>query len=173
MDRECGGELIWTPQIIGPSFLDYENYKRQILSERTTLGDFWPKIFEEEGGEEDMLRMDDDRDRDIYFLYKETWDGKEVSDLENSHLVNILLKLERDVYKNKTSFELFVLDHSSDKLLRPIYDITELAKMEPRAWLEETPIWKSLNAELEKRNLKEYYEVVSAREAAAREKKGE
>lgn len=170
MDRECMGGLTWRPSIMERPFQDYINYQRQILSERTTIQDFWPKITIE-GGEEEMLRMDEEKD--IYFLYKETWDGKEVSDLENSHLVNILLKLERDVCKNKTAFELFVLDHSSDKLLKPIYDITELAKMEPRAWLEETPIWKTLNAELEKRNLKEYYEVVSAREAAAREKKGE
>lgn len=157
----------------GLTFSDYQNYQRQILAQKTIIepGPWFTGSRNERQGGEDMNRYDDE-DRDIYFLYKETWDGKEVSQLENSHLINILLKLEREMYKNKTTFELFVLDHSSDTLLKPIYDITELAKMEPKAWLEETPIWKSLNAELEKRNLKEYYQIISAREAA-REKKGE
>lgn len=172
MQRGPMGELEWT-KIKGPTMQDYLNYRRQILAQETIIEPAWftGSRNERQGGE-DMNRYDDE-DRDIYFLYKETCDGKEVSQLENSHLINILLKLEREMYKNKTTFELFVLDHSSDTLLKPIYDITELAKMEPKAWLEETPIWKSLNAELEKRNLKEYYQIVSAREAAAREKKGE
>lgn len=174
MQRGPMGELEWT-RWNGPTMQDYLNYRRQILAQETIIEPTWfTDIINERRGGEDMNRYDDeDRDRDVYFLYKETWDGREVSELDNSHLINILLKLEREMYRNKTAFELFVLDHSSDTLLKPIYEITELAKMEPRAWLEETPIWKSLNSELEKRNLGEYYKIVSAREAAAREKKGE
>lgn len=175
MQRGPMGELEWT-RWNGPTMQDYLNYQRQILAQETIIEPTWLMGGRARsltrGGEEEMNRYDDEN-RDVYFLYKETWDGREVSELDNSHLINILLKLEREVYKNKTAFELFVLDHSSDKLLKPIYEITELAKMEPKAWLEETPIWKSLNAELEKRNLGEYYKIVSAREAAAREKKGE
>ena len=172
MQRGPMGDLEWT-KIKGLTMQDYLNYQRQILAQETIIEPTWfTGGRNERRGGENMNRYDDE-DKDVYFLYKETWDGREVSELDNSHLINILLKLEREMYRNKTAFELFVLDHSSDTLLKPIYEITKLAKMEPRAWLEETPIWKSLNAELEKRNLGEYYKIVSAREAAAREKKGE
>lgn len=158
----------------GLTFENYRDYQRKILG--MGVNDIYPRpmlsqdtIFGKEEIE-DMLRIEEN---DVYFLYKETWDGREAKELENSHLINILLKLEREMYKNKTTFELFVLDHSSDKLLKPIYEITELAKMEPKTWLEETPIWKVLTTELKKRGLEEYYKIVSAREEAAREKRGE
>jgi len=169
MSRGTDGHLEWTR--FGPRFEEYQKlYSNMVLGELVTPRQYKVNISDASEEVKEMLRMDENRD--VYFLYKETWDGKEISELENSHLINILLKLEREVCKNKTAFELFVLDHSSDKLLKPIYEITELAKMEPKAWLEETPIWRVLNAELKKRKLEEYYKIVSAREAT-KEREGE
>lgn len=108
---------------------------------------------------------------DVHFLYKTTWDGKNVSDLTSSHIINILLLLEREASKNKTAFEMYLLDFKEDELIKTKYSLIDIAKLSITEWLESLPIYKALIAELETRNLKEYFEIVKARKESENETK--
>lgn len=108
---------------------------------------------------------------DVHFLYKTTWDGRNVSDLTSSHIINILLLLEREASKNKTAFEMYLLDFKEDELIKTKYSLIDIAKLSITEWLESLPIYKALIAELETRNLKEYFEIVKARKESENETK--
>lgn len=106
---------------------------------------------------------------DVHFLYKTAWDGRNVSDLTSSHIINILLLLEREAHKNKTAFEMYLLDFKEDELIKTKYNLIDIAKLSITEWLESLPIYKALIAELETRNLKEYFEIVKARKESENE----
>ena len=108
---------------------------------------------------------------DVHFLYKTTWNGRNVSDLTSSHIINILLLLEREASKNKTAFEMYLLDFKEDELIKTKYSLIDIAKLSITEWLESLPIYKALIAELETRNLKEYFEIVKARKESENETK--
>ena len=149
---------------MGTRFEDYQLYRRQILGIFNTDDKFEMKVGGRGCERMAMMRYNEDfENTDIHILYKTTWGGSKVSDLTSSHIINILLKLERDVLKNKTSFEMYLLDFKEDELVKAKYDLLEIAKMSPKDWLESLPIWKELTKELESRNLKAYYDIVKAR----------
>jgi hypothetical protein len=110
-----------------------------------------------------------EEDNDIHFLYKTSWDGRKVSDLTSSHIINILLLLEREASRNKTSFEMYLLDFKEDELIKTKHNLIDIAKLSITEWLESLPIYKALITELEARNLKEYFEIVKTRKESENE----
>lgn len=145
-----------------------EDYERHILG-----------IFDE-GGEEDMSSMcrneygEYEESKDIHFLFEtEKWNGTRIENMESSHIINTLLMLNRRANQFKLNYELFVIDHSKDKLLVPRDNIDELAKKCPIEWITGTPIYLALIAELDKRGLLNYYNTVQERIAVSTEKDGE
>ena len=114
----------------------------------------------------------DYEDRNITFLFEtEKWNGDKVSKMDSSHIINTLLMLERKSNRYKTNYELFVIDHSNDAMLVPKDNINDLVKMDSRDWIKTTPIYKALYAELESRNLTEYFETIKFRFATQEEVK--
>lgn len=114
----------------------------------------------------------DYEDRNITFLFEtEKWNGDKVSKMDSSHIINTLLMLERKSNRYKTNYELFVIDHSNDTMLVPKDNINDLVKMDSRDWIKTTPIYKALYAELESRNLTEYFETIKFRFATQEEAK--
>lgn len=114
----------------------------------------------------------DYEDRNITFLFEtEKWNGDKVSKMDSSHIINTLLMLERKSNRYKTNYELFVIDHSNDTMLAPKDNINDLVKMDSRDWIKTTPIYKALYAELESRNLTEYFETIKFRFATQEEAK--
>lgn len=114
----------------------------------------------------------DYEDRNVTFLFEtEKWNGDKVSKMDSSHIINTLLMLERKSDRYKTNYELFVIDHSNDTMLVPKDNINNLVKMDSRDWIKTTPIYKALYAELESRNLTEYFETIKFRFATQEEAK--
>lgn len=151
-------------------FIRYDLYKRHILGIFNNEDRFEFLVGGRGCGRMAMMRYDEDFDNvDVHILYKTTWSGKEVSTLTSSHIINILLKLEREVLKNKTAFEIYLLDFKEDELIKTKYDLLEIAKMSPKDWLESLPIYKKLMEELSSRNLKAYYDIVKARKETENE----
>lgn len=107
--------------------------------------------------------MFDNEVKDMHFLYKTNWNNHELSEMSNSHLVNTMMYIWKNRLKWKMDFELFVLDHSDDELLKPIISLAELASMNIDDWIKSTPIYQAIKNELEKRELFNYYEIVRAR----------
>lgn len=153
------------------SFVKYDLYARHVLGIFDNDEKFEIKIGGRGCGRMAKMTYDGEYDNvDIHLLYKTTWGGTKMSDLSSSHIINILLKLERDVLRNKTAFEIYLVDLKEDAFTKPKYDLMEIAKMSPKDWLESLPVYKELIKELEARNLKDYYEVVKARKETENEK---
>lgn len=113
--------------------------------------------------------------KDIHFLFEtKTWNGKSISDMSSSHIINSALMLLRKSTTFKLNYELFVIDHSNDNLLRPVDSIEELATMDARTWIKTTPIFIAFLKELGTRKLLSYFEIVLDRtEKEMNEEKGE
>lgn len=103
-------------------------------------------------------------DNSVEFMYKNNWFDRELKTLSNSHLINIALRLDRDAKKNKDNYELFLLDNQDNKMLKPIDDLIEIAKMDEIAWLQSTPLYQAIEKEISERKLTEYFAIRLERE---------
>ncbi len=113
--------------------------------------------------------------KDIHFLFEtKTWNGTSISSMSSSHIINSALMLLRKSTNFKLNYELFVIDHSNDNLLRPVDNIEELANMDAKTWIKTTPIFIAFLKELGTRKLLSYFEIVLDRtEKEMNEEKGE
>lgn len=110
------------------------------------------------------MMYEDDRDRDIHFLFEEEkWNGSKIEKMANSHIINTLLMLRRRASEFKLNYELFVIDNMNNTLLVPRDDIDELSKKDALSWIIETPIYLALLEELEDRGLEDYFDTVVER----------
>lgn len=99
--------------------------------------------------------------RDIHFLFEtDNWNGKKIKDMTSSHIINSALMLIKRATEFKLNYELFVIDHSNDKLLKPITDIDTLANMDASVWIKTTPIFIAFLKELGIRGLLSYFDIV-------------
>lgn len=105
--------------------------------------------------------LDGDDACNVKFLFEiEKWNGQLIEKMESSHIVNTILMLLRKSSKFKLDYELFIIDHTNDKLLIPIDNIEDIAKMDNETWIKTTPIFLALTRELAKRRLLPYLDVV-------------
>ena len=142
------------PKILSRNtIMDKEDYYRYVLGI-----DYMKEV--KEVGYHDY----EDENRDVSFLYEEKkWNGKEIKNMDSSHIVNTLLMLERKANRYKTNYELFVIDHSNGTMLVPKDNINELININPLNWIKTTPIYEALYTELGNRGLINYYETVRTR----------
>lgn len=111
-----------------------------------------------------MNRYCDDDTRDIHFLFEtDNWNGRSIKDMTSSHIINSTLMLLKRANEFKLNYELFVIDHSNDKLLKPITDIDTLASMDASVWIKTTPIFIAFLKELGVRGLLSYFDIVLKR----------
>lgn len=102
--------------------------------------------------------------KDIHFLFEtDNWNGKKIKDMTSSHIINSVLLLLRKATDFKLNYELFVIDNSNNKLLKPVDNIDDLAVMEAKTWIKTTPIFIAFLKELGTRKLLSYFEIVLAR----------
>lgn len=105
--------------------------------------------------------LDGDDICNVKFLFEiEKWNGQLIEKMQSSHIVNTILMLLRKSSKFKLDYELFVIDHTNDKLLIPVDNIEDIAKMDSEAWIKTTPIFLALTRELAKRRLLPYLDVI-------------
>lgn len=93
---------------------------------------------------------------DNFYLFESDWNGNAIKDLKSSHLINILLKLERDAEKIKLSYVLYLLDNNYlNNIAENIFK--ETIKMDSLEWVTSTPIYKIIKYELKRRRVWKYF----------------
>ena len=144
--------------------LDWEHYQKYVEAIYDTDKKFEMKVGERGCGKMSMMREYCEDNKDIHFLFDgNNWDERRIDKMTSSHIINTLLMLRRRANEFKLNYELFVIDHSNDKLLVPKDNINDLAKKDSLDWMIETPVYIGLLEELEKRNLADYFDVVLER----------
>lgn len=122
------------------------------------------------------MRMDERcmcEEESPYFLYEDNWRTKDISSMDDGHLINTVMMLEKRAMEYKEQFEIYLLGtRRSHPVLEPKFDLMEIARMDEKTWLESTPIYKKLIEELNKRDLGEYLTIVKERKAKEAEKYG-
>ena len=96
-------------------------------------------------------------------------------DMSNSHLLNTLLYLERNASAIKTQRDLELADTLQEQLLsitgledKDVIkgEIMKVWKQEPSDWIQKTPIYKALYAEVNERDLLDLLHTLRTRQGA-------
>ena len=99
--------------------------------------------------------------RNIHFLFEtDNWNGKRIKNMTSLNIINSVLMLIKRATEFKLNYELFVIDHSNDKLLKPITDIDTLVNMDTSVWIKTTPIFIAFTKELRIRGLLSYFDII-------------
>lgn len=106
----------------------------------------------------------EDTSKDIHFLFEtDNWNGTPIKEMTSSHIINTILMLLKRANEFKLKHELFVIDNMNGKLLVPKDNIEDLAKLDAKEWIKNTPVMMAFIKELDARSLLSYFEIVSSR----------